>query len=299
MPSQPPVRTWSGRQRGNVLGHWIFQQLLKIAGRDAAGWLLFPVTAYYWLFSGAGRRASAGFLERLSRLGIRPPRLRVFTHLLAFADVLLDRACLFSGVGGKFAFTFDGEEHIRTALAAGRGVILVSAHMGNWEAAGSLLRARVSGNFSVAMVRAEANRLNAYLDKTQGSGLTVIALDDPDGSLQILAALRRGEAVAMHGDRFLPGARTRRLDFLGGTAAFPEGPFHLAALAGAPIITCFALRLGCRRYTFRAFPPETLAAGRAQRDQAVAQALKHYAARVEAVVREYPGQWFNFYNFWA
>jgi len=299
MSAEPPVRTWSGRQRGNVLGHWIFQQLLKIVGRDVAGWLLYPVTAYYWLFSRSGRSASIAFLERVARLWPSHDHLSVYRHLLAFAEVLLDRACLFSGVGGKFVFTFEGEAFIRAALAEGRGVILVSAHLGNWETAGGLLRERVSGNFSIAMVRAEANRLNAYLDKTQGSGLTVIALDDENGSLQILTALRRGEAVAMHGDRFLPGARTRRVDFMGGTAAFPEGPFQLAALAGSPIITCFALRTGTRRYVFRAFPPETLASTREQRASAVEQAVKQYAARVEAMVRENPYQWFNFYDFWA
>jgi predicted LPLAT superfamily acyltransferase len=299
MPAAAPVRIWSGRQRGNVLGHWIFQQLLKMAGRDLAGWLLVPVTAYYWIFSPGSRRASRDFLRRAARAWGWPRRPRVFTHLLAFADTLLDRACLFSGAGGVFTFSYEGEEHIRAAVAEGRGVILVSAHVGNWEAAGRLLRERVATNFSVAMVRAEANALNAYLDKTQNAGLRIIPLDDADGGLQILAALRRGEAVAMHGDRFLPGARVRRMPFLGGEAAFPEGPFQLAALAGCPVITCFALRAGRRRYAFRAFAPQTLAGNSPRREADVEGALRLYAARVEAAVRENPCQWFNFYNFWA
>ncbi|NTV53811.1 MAG: lysophospholipid acyltransferase family protein, partial [Candidatus Firestonebacteria bacterium] len=166
-------------------------------------------------------------------------------------------------------------------------------------AAGRLLHERVAAKVSVAMVRAEANRLNAYLDKTQGSGLNIIGLDDEDGSLQMLAALRRGEAVAMHGDRFLPGARTQRVDFLGSPAAFPEGPFQLAALAGCPIVTCFALRAGARRYAFQAFPAQTLAGAREHRERAVTQALQLYAARVTETVRAHPYQWFNFYDFWA
>ncbi len=291
-------KTWSGRLRGNVLGYWIFHQLLRIVGRDAAGILLMFVTLYYWLGVRASRLASRTFLQRFHKQH-PTSSLTVYAHLLSFGDVLLDRACMFSGAGGTFTFTYEGEDHIRTALAQGRGVILVSAHVGNWEVAGSLLRERISHHFSVAMVRAEANRLSAYLKKKQDAGLSVIGLDDEDGSLQMLAALRRGDIVAMHGDRFLPGARTRRVPFLGASAAFPEGPFHIAAIAGCPIITCFAIRTGKRRYAFSAFPPQVLDAAPAQREQAVGEAVQLYASRVEAMVKRHPLQWFNFYDFWA
>lgn len=296
---KPSTARWVGRQRGTVLGHWIFHQLLKIAGRDLAGAGLIPVTAYYWLFSPAGRKASRIFLQTAAAYWQWKKTPAVYTHLLSFAQVLLDRACMFSKTGGNFRFTYAGEHFIREAAARGQGVILLSAHAGNWEAAGSLLRERVSSRFSVAMVGAEANRLNAYLQQKQNPGLNIINLDAADGSLQILAALRQGQVVAMHGDRFLPGARTQRVKFMGAAAAFPEGPFQLAALAGCPVITCFALRTGPRRYAFQAFPPETLSPQPDRRGREVGEALQQYAARLEAVVRKAPLQWFNFYDFWA
>jgi predicted LPLAT superfamily acyltransferase len=299
MSEQPAVNTWSGRQRGNVLGHWIFHQLLRLAGRGIAGWVLYPVIAYYWLFAKTSRNVSRQYLARVKSYWNQIRGVNSFKHLLSFGHILLDRACLFSNTGGAYRFSYEGENYIREALAQGQGLILVSAHVGNWETAGSLLRQRVSSQFSVAMVRSEVTRLNAYLKKTQNAGLNMISLDDEDGSLKILSALRRGEVVAMQGDRFLPGARTQRLEFMGALAAFPEGPFQLAALAGCPIITCFSLRAGPRHYAFQAFPPERLSAHPEQRKKDVQAALQQYASRVEDVVRRMPLQWFNFYDFWA
>lgn len=282
---------WNGRQRGGVLGHGIFRLLLTWAGRDLAGGLLVPVSAYFLLAAPKARKASQEFLQACARYWQWAGRPSVFSHFLAFAQVLLDRAALVAGSGGRFTFSFTGEEHIRRAWQRKKGVVLVSAHLGNWEAAARELQQRLP-DCRIRVARFEAA---GAAPATEGA----ISLSAADGPVQMLAALRQGDIVAMHGDRFLPGARTLSLPFLGQTARFPEGPFHLAALAGCPVITCFNLRQGRRAYGFLAYPAEILPADKTGRARAVEQAVRQYVIRLESMVRQAPLQWFNFYSFWS
>jgi len=291
--------SWTGQQRGGVAGHWIFHKLLDWIGRDLAGWLLYPVAWYFTLTAPRGVTASRDYLRQAGRYWQWPGIPSTYSHFLAFSQVLLDRAALLSGTGGVYTFEFDGENHIHDALKQGRGLLMISAHIGNWEAAGRALKDRIPAPIRVAMVQAEAQRLAGFLGKKQDRGYSVLPLTaDEESGLAILASLRQGEIVAMHADRFLPGARGRRFEFLGRPAAFPEGPFQIAAVAGCPVLTCFAIRTGSRSYKLKGFPAETIAAPRAGRSQAVEAAMRQYVARLEAMVKQYPSQWFNFYPFW-
>jgi predicted LPLAT superfamily acyltransferase len=117
-------------------------------------------------------------------------------------------------------------------------------------------------------------------------------------SLEILHAIRDGWLVAIQGDR-LVGERFARVPFLGNEAPFPVGPFVLAAISGAPVISTFAMKSGPTAYAFVADPPVRLSfAGGGKRDEQIREWVAAYARRLELLVHEYPYQWFNFYDFW-
>jgi predicted LPLAT superfamily acyltransferase len=216
---------WTGQQRGGVAGHWIFHQLLRWIGRDTAGVFLPPVVYYFTLTAPAGVRASRDFFSQAARYWGRPTQPSPYGHFLSFSQVLLDRAALFSGAGGEFKFSFDGEQYIRDAVNQGKGLLMLSAHIGNWEAAGRALHDRIPATMAVAMVKAEADQLAAFLDQKQQRRYSVIALEaDGASSLDLLTSLRRGEIVAMHGDRFLPrGPGRMPVDYLFCPAYRPTG----------------------------------------------------------------------------
>jgi lauroyl/myristoyl acyltransferase len=110
--------------------------------------------------------------------------------------------------------------------------------------------------------------------------------------VELLAALRRGEVVALQGDRALGGRGDVSTPFVGRPAPFPIGPFVLARASGAPIVPAFCVLTPDRRYAVRLGEPFTVKADGEE------DALRRWVHLLEATVRAHPTQWFNFYDVW-
>jgi predicted LPLAT superfamily acyltransferase len=296
---------WTGRTRGGLVGNWIFVTVVRWLGLHCAYVLLVPVAAYFLVAARAARRASEQYRRRIDPAGGSWPAkmLWAFRHFYAFGQILLDRVAIIGGLAGRFRFQFEGEEHLVAALAGGRGAILLSAHCGNWEAAAHLLE-RVSPRVNVVAYEGEVAHVRRYFDKVlKDRSFSLIVVDgSAEASLAIMAALARGEVVALHGDRLPAGSEAHgvAVDFLGAPARLPAGPYLLAALSGAPLVQVFAMREAAYRYHFRAFPPEHLTlAERPRRPEQLREWAGRFARRLEQQLREHPEQWHNFYDFWA
>ncbi|MBL9137325.1 MAG: hypothetical protein JNK85_15740 [Verrucomicrobiales bacterium] len=290
---------WSGRSRGGYWGNWFFIQLVRRFGlRWAYAWLV-VVAAYFTLTNRVAYRSSADFLDRV--LGTcswwRRP-WRVYRHFFSFGVTLLDRLAVISG---KVAMEcqFDGEPQFVEQLGKGKGIILVGAHLGSWEIGGHLL-GRLGAPVNVVVLDKDEARLKRlYHDALDTRSFRFLTTDGhPLRSIPIAAAVRRGEIVALLGDRTFGGADCA-VPFLGGSARFPTGPFLLAAATGAPLFQVFAVRERWGRYRFFTYPAEyveraALRGGVA----AVAPLVARYADRLAAVARAYPYQWHNYFPFW-
>ena len=121
---------------------------------------------------------------------------------------------------------------------------MLSAHLGNWETAGNMLKNRVSQKINVLMFDAEVEKIKQYLDaSTGGSRFNIIPIkNDLSHIIRIKNVLENNEFVAMHADRYMPGSKTIQLDFLGKKANFPLGPFLLASKFEAPVTFVFAVK---------------------------------------------------------
>ncbi len=290
---------WTGRTRGGYFGNWFFVQLIRWAGLRAAYAWLVPVTAYFTLTSPGPFRSSVEYLRRL--FGPQPIRVWpwwVYRHFYSFGVTLLDRVAVIMG-RGRMECTFEGEAAFRELLDRGQGIILLGAHLGNWELAAHLL-GRLGRPVNLIVLERESANIRRLFDRaTQSRMFRVLTADDsPLRAIPIYAALRRGEVVAMLGDRSFGGAETR-VRFLGGTARLPIGPYHLAAVTGAPLFEVFAVREKLGHYRFFSFPPRTVSRDALRPGSDTLQALAdEYAGRLEAVARQYPFQWYNLYPFW-
>jgi predicted LPLAT superfamily acyltransferase len=273
---KPPVR-WSGRSRGGVFGNWWFIQLIRCFGLRPAYAFLVLVAGYFTVFNPSGYRCSKDYLRRV--LGPQPfwrwPLL-VYRHFYSFGITLLDRVAVIMG-RAKMEWTFENTALFMEQVERGQGVILLGAHVGSWELGGHLL-----------------GRL--------GKPVNVVNLLATDGhplrSIPIAAALRRGEIVALLGDRPFGGADVR-VPFLGGHARFPTGPYLLAAFTGAPIFQTFALRERPGHYRFFSYPgifvPRAITRAA---PEALTPYVTAYADRLAEVAKKYPFQWFNIFPFW-
>jgi KDO2-lipid IV(A) lauroyltransferase len=193
---------------------------------------------------------------------------------------------------------FQGIDRLDAVIAEGRGVILLTAHAGNYELGGVLLRAR---NMKVHAVykpdRFEAvERLREQM-RAQG-GVVGIPVDGIGFStLPLVKLLREGALVGMQGDRdfSLNGVP---IPFFGRDVPFPRGPWELAAMTGAPIITTFFYTDEDRRFHAHFGEPIRIQGGRGDRMAAIEIGMRAYVTDLEALIRRHPSQWYCFYPFW-
>jgi lauroyl/myristoyl acyltransferase len=171
------------------------------------------------------------------------------------------------------------------------GAISLSAHVGSWELAGRLLAARSRRPTHVVVTDDEAPALLPWV-RRNGDGLRFVPRSRPTVSLELVAALRRGEIVALHGDRALGTAGDVLVPFFGQPAPFPIGPFRLARAARVPVVAAFCLLDAERRYRVRLRPPIDVPPGGEE------DALRAWVRGLEEIVRDHPTQWFNFFDVW-
>ena len=181
-----------------------------------------------------------------------------------------------------------GAEHLD--LVSG-GVVSVTAHVGNWELAGRLLASRWARRTHV-VVAPEDSELERWV-RRDGDGMRFVPRLRPAIGVELLAALRRGEVVAIQGDRALGTRGDVSIPFFGRPARFPLGPFLLARAAGAPIVPAFCVLDRGYRYTVQVAKPMVVERGE---EEAAARA---WVGLLEDVVRDHPTQWFNFFDVWV
>lgn len=189
-----------------------------------------------------------------------------------------------------------GDERLLEAHNEGKGAILLTAHVGNFELGGLFLRAlglQVSAVYApdpspvVEAHREEARRVLGV------EGIPVTR--SPFAFVPILRALRENRMVAMQGDRDVSGTG-RPMPFFGERASFPVGPFRLAATSGAPLFPVFVLQEDDGRYETRVEPPLRIDKGAG--NAAIEQAMTSFIATLERTIRERPTQWYLFTRFW-
>jgi predicted LPLAT superfamily acyltransferase len=296
--SRPVHWSGTGQLRGGRRGIWFFLTALRILGLRVTYALLVPVAAYF-SFVSPDVRATMDYHRRV--FGPQPRwkrRWRVFLHFLSFGRALIDRTAILAGNTRHFSFAFDGEDHLRNALAEGHGVLLLTAHLGNWEAAGKLL-SRLDVPVNVTGFDKESAEIRALLNQSSKAKFRLLPLTgSPTDAIPLVAALRRGEVVAMLGDRAY-GSPAARIPFLAGTAPFPIGAYVMAALAGAPLVHVFNLREPGGHYRFFGFPPQhPQMPPHHQRDAYLRDCAERFARDLELILRRDPLQWYNFYPFW-
>src|SRR5216684_820145 len=241
------------RERGSRGATQFMKWLALRCGRRVARLLLYPICAYFLVFSPRVRGSSRQYLALA--LG-RPPRFTdLWRHYFTFATTVLDRVYFVDGRFGRFDIEVRGLERLRRTLAKGRGCVLLGAHLGSFE----LLRTlSPSHGLSVNVVMYEENAanitgvLNARLDPLLREH--VIVSGELDTMLRIAECLSRGELVGMLGDRPAGSEKTVTCRFFGRDADFPQGPLRLALSLRVPVYLVAGLYEGGRRYVIHLEP---------------------------------------------
>jgi len=289
--------SWQGKSKGSALGYSIFVTVIKKLGVRTAYLLLSMVAFYYFLFSFRSSKIIFNFYHRKLNYNVAVSLYKLYRNYYSLGQSLIDKIAIMSGSGNKYTFNFDGEENLRTITSLKKGGLLLSAHIGNWEIAGYLLK-RLNTRINIVMFDGEHQKIKEYLTTITGKNTAniIIIKNDISHIFEIAEALKNNELVCMHADRFVEGNKTIACNFLGEPANFPLGPFLLAAKFKVPVAYVFAMKENTFHYHF--FSTDVKDYSAYDKEELISHMLKDFTKEMETKVKAYPEQWFNYYNFW-
>jgi len=288
---------WQGKSKGQPWGYRIFVGILKRWGVIPAYLLLRFVAFYYLLFSFRSSKFALNFFRKKIGYGLGKSLIKIYQNYFLLGQSIIDKVVVMSGIPNKFSFNFDGEDHLREIVALQRGGLLLSAHLGNWEIAGHLLK-RLDTRINLVMFDGEHRQIKEYIAAVTGKrNVNVILIkNDLSHIYAISDAFRNNELVCMHADRFIKGNKTLTSEFLGEAARFPMGPFVLAAKFKVPVSFVFAMKETTLHYHF--FASKIKDYTHLSKEMLMQEMLNDFVGEMERMVDKYPEQWYNYYNFW-
>lgn len=257
-------------------------------------------SSFFYLQVPRIRRAIENNLSRL--LGLSTPYLQAaaFRTFTNYCRCVANAYTLHAGAELYIPARLgvDAMERLTGSLTPTRGAILATGHLGNWHLGPYFLARHGLPPVTVVMGQ-EPNEGTQQLEAAlRDQRMRVVYSDQsPMLTLELLAALRRGELVAFQMDRPTAGGG-QRVPFGGGEATFALGPALLARTCEVPIVPVFFPMEGTNAVQILTQPP--LWAERTRDRKGDMRRLTSELAQVyDGMVRRYPEQWFNFYDFWA
>ena len=235
------------RERSNLAILRLMVWISLTLGRRVGRLLLYGIALYFLFFSPQARRASRNYLGR--SLGRWAEWSDGYRHVLTFASTIHDRVYLLNDRFDLFDIEVHGSEALHAALARQPGALLVGAHLGSFEVLRAVARGRAGLKVAMLMYEKNARKINATLAAINPSaGQDIIPLGRLESMLEARDKLDKGYLVGMLADRALVDEATQEHDFLGQPAAFPIGPFRVAAMLRRPVFFMTGLYLGGNRY---------------------------------------------------
>ena len=248
------------------------------------------------IVNGKARRTMYSFFRQRLGYGRLRAAWSTYRNHCAFSQVVIDRFAMYAGK--KFGIDIDGYDIFSTLSKQPGGFIQLSSHIGNYELAGYSLVAE-DKRFNALVFGGEkasvmANRSNMF----DGNNIRMISMmPDMSHMFVIDSALTDGEILSMPADRVFGSQKAFVVDFMGAPARFPQGAFLLAAMRDVPMLFVSVMKSGLRRYRISVHRIPTTSEGDT-RTRAAALAAE-YVKLLEATVRRYPTQWYNYFDFWA
>lgn len=237
---------------------------------------------------------------RFSRERVRRMILQTFHNYARYLVDFMEITTVGPERAGAMVRRFSGKKTYEAVLGQGRGLILVTPHLGNWELGGFFLAQQgfplnvmslvAPDTATVAMrenIRERVGIRHLYVGGTQS----------PLGMIDVVNALRRNEIVAMLCDRDTTGFHAT-VDLFGHPVRLPMGPAMLAQVSGAPLVPSFVVLVSGKYECFIGKPIHVEPARGDRREFVLEARTQDLAREFEKVIERFPTQWYNFYPSW-
>ena len=262
-------------------------------------WLLYGVMAlvvpFYMIFNRKGYQAMYRFFRDRLGYGRWKSFWKVYANHFRFGQIILDRFGVYAGK--KYRFVSEGQELMDALETHPEGMLLLSSHVGNYEIAGYSLKPKQK-RFNALVFAGETATVmeNRQRLLSQNNMNMIVVKEDLSHLFAINTALDNGEMVSMPADRIFGSQKSVECLFFGEKARFPLGAFAMAVQKEVPVLAVFVMKEGMRQYHayIREIPRDRQLGKREQ----MSMLAQGFASVLEDIVRRYPTQWFNYFDFW-
>lgn len=235
------------------------------------------------------------FRQRLGYGCLRASWYTYVNHCL-FAQVVVDRFAVFAGK--RFKLDIDGYEYFQQLELETKGFVILSSHIGCYEVAGYSLISK-SKRFNALVFGGEkATVMKGRQEALSEHNIRMIPVREDMSHLFIVnEALSNNEIMSMPADRIVGSAKVVKVNFFGETASLPAGPFSVTTMNGFDALAVNVMKISAKRY--KVYVTRLSYDTQVPRMQQMQQLANCYVEELERRVRQYPSQWFNFYDFWS
>lgn len=313
-PTETPERRhWAAiGERTSALGIRCLLLIYRLFGRMPFTIVLGPVLLFYWMSSAQLRRASLTWLayvnDKTGFIGQKPGTREGLTHLMRFAETILDKFLAASGQLGFEAVRRHGDDAFLSDPPE-RGAVILTSHSGCQE-----LLSATAGDATAhpIVILQHTKHAQAFNDMLRRAGLSPLRAEivevtaiTPGTAMMLAGRVDEGAYIVIAGDRVPIGSNeaVAETTFFGHKADFPTGGALLALLFHCPLRMMVSTRegraKGAPRYRVHfASLDEAPSVPRKERQAWLAAMAQRYATELETELARSPYDWFNFYDFW-
>ena len=257
------------------------------------------VFAYIFVVPPCLFRPGFKFIYRFFRERFGESPVKAFWHTYLnhclFAQAVIDKFSMYAG--RRFDFEIEGHDHIRHLTLQESGFVLLSSHMGNYEIAGYSIEPENKHLNAIVFFGEKASIMENRNRMFARTNIGMIPIrEDMSHLFEIDHALSDGEIVSIPADRIWGSQKVLKTAFLGKEARFPMGPFSVAAMRGLDVLAVNVMKVSSKRYRIYITPLEY--DKEVPRKLQTEQLLHAYVAELERLLKLYPTQWYNYFDFW-
>jgi len=295
---QPQKKEWEGTTQGGRYGQGFLYWILAVVKVSFLYPILFGVIPFYLIFGRKSYKAIFSYFRRQHHLSRWKAFWSTYRNHLIFGKVVLDKFALLAGNHQQFSVDVENNDYFNALAESNKGFFIVSAHVGNFELIVHFFQQNKKKINGIIFGGESENLQKRRVKILQNFNVNLIPVStDMSHLFAIKKAIEEGEIVSIPCDRLWGSTKKYTANFLNGEAHFPIGTFRFAAQLEAPVLTMFVMKEKGLHYRAYLKSLEPLQNEKSSQKQAEHLA-KQYIALLENIVRKYPEQWFNYYDFW-
>ena len=282
----------SAKQRGSGWSIKLVFNLYKIFGYNFIYYLMYPVSFFYFLFAQNVRTSLKDYYKHLN---LEFNNWVYFTHLRVFAICMVDRF-ISKYDPDSYNFIYKEKEKVQKILS--KKTIVLFSHFGGWAASSN--NPITDNTVNIVMQEIILDSIKDIENSIERKISNTKIIDQSMGqipvSIEIANAISNNEVIAIMSDRPTDEKYKYKTKFFDKDAYFNLNPFKIAFRTKTPMLAYFVINTGIQEYTVKTINIDL--DFNLNEKEAIAKAMQQYVKLFEDILKEYPNQWFNFYNFW-